>query len=289
MFWFWVVLVTLLVGLAFILLLLVNVEAPSSDTTEIGAGDKRDGVPVFIVDFLAKNGVELPPLSIYTALSVSLAASLLGFILFPLQLGLLVLLACIAVLFLSIKILGTKRRAKMLEQLPSFINQVTRRLSAGISVENAFADSVETLERPLGTVMRRVVRRVHMGYELHQAFDREAQNTQLHEFNVLATAIRINEQYGGSIRTILEDIVGILRLEEAGKRELSAMTGETRFTAAVLAILPILIGGYMFYTNPSMILDAWEQTSGRTMFYFAAAMELTGILVLWRMINSIDS
>lgn len=177
----------------------------------------------------------------------------------------------------------------MLEQLPSFINQVTRRLSAGISVENAFADSVETLERPLGTVMRRVVRRVHMGYELHQAFEREAQNTKLHEFNVLATAIRINEQYGGSIRTILDDIVGILRLEESGKRELSAMTGETRFTAVVLAVLPILIGGYMFYTNPEMMLDVWEQSSGRKMLYFAGFMELTGIFVLWRMINSIDS
>lgn len=288
MFWFWVVLVTLLVGLAFILLLLVNVEAPA-DTTEIGSSDKRDGVPAFIVDFLAKNGVELPPMAVYAALAVAVAIPLLGFALFPLQLGLLILISCLAALFLGIKIIGGKRRAKMLEQLPSFINQVTRRLSAGISVENAFADSVETLERPLGTVMRRVVRRVHMGYELHQAFDREAQNTKLHEFNVLATAIRINEQYGGSIRAILEDIVGILRLEEAGKRELSAMTGETRFTAVVLAVLPILIGGYMFYTNPDMMLGAWEQASGRTMFYFAAGMELTGIFVLWRMINSIGS
>ncbi|MBO6754472.1 MAG: hypothetical protein JJ903_15505, partial [Spongiibacter sp.] len=64
---------------------------------------------------------------------------------------------------------------------------------------------------------------------------------------------------------------------------------ETRFTAVVLAVLPILIGGYMFYTNPEMMLDVWEQSSGRKMLYFAGFMELTGIFVLWRMINSIDS
>ena len=288
MFWFWIALVGLVVGLAFVLLLLFNVEEPAK-TTDVGIDSKRDGVPTFVVDYLAGNGVELPPMAIYGALACAVAASLLGFALFPMQIALLIFVSTIAVLFLAIKVLGNKRRAKMLEQLPSFINQVTRRLSAGISVENAFADSVETLERPLGTVMRRVVRRVHMGYELHQAFEREAQNTKLHEFNVLATAIRINEQYGGSIRTILDDIVGILRLEESGKRELSAMTGETRFTAVVLAVLPILIGGYMFYTNPEMMLDVWEQSSGRKMLYFAGFMELTGIFVLWRMINSIDS
>ena len=288
MFWFWVVLVTLVVGLAFILLLLVNVET-AEDTTEIGAKDKRDGVPVFIVDYLASNGVELPPMAVYGALACAVAIPLLAFALFPPQISLIVLISCIATLFLGIKFLGNKRRAKMLEQLPSFINQVTRRLSAGISVENAFADSVETLERPLGTVMRRIVRRVHMGYDLHQAFEREAQHTKLHEFNVLATAIRINEQYGGSIRTILDDIVGILRLEEAGKRELSAMTGETRFTAFVLAVLPMAIAGYMFAMNPDMMRDVWEQAAGRTMFYFAIGMEITGIFVLWRMINSIDS
>ena len=288
MFWFWIALVGLVVGLAFVLLLLINVEAPT-DTTEIATGRKGDGVPDFVVDYLTSNGVELPPMAIYSALAFAGAASLLGFALFPAGIGAMIFISSIAVLFLSIKFLGSKRRAKMLEQLPSFINQVTRRLSAGISVENAFADSVETLERPLGTVMRRVVRRVHMGYELHQAFEREAQSTKLHEFNVLATAIRINEQYGGSIRTILDDIVGILRMEESGKRELSAMTGETRFTAVVLAVLPLLIGGYMFYTNPDMMLDAWQQPAGKAMFYFAGGMELAGIFVLWRMINSVES
>ena len=288
MFWFWIALVGLIVGLAFVLLLLINVETPT-DTTEVATSKKGDAVPDFVTDYLASNGVELPPMAIYSALACAVAASLLGFALFPGQIGVMIFVSSIAVLFLSVKFLGSKRRAKMLEQLPSFINQVTRRLSAGISVENAFADSVETLERPLGTVMRRVVRRVHMGYELHQAFEREAQNTKLHEFKVLATAIRINEQYGGSIRTILDDIVGILRLEESGKRELNAMTGETRFTAVVLAVLPLLIGGYMFYTNPDMMLDAWQQPAGKAMFYFAGGMEIAGIFVLWRMINSVES
>lgn len=283
---FWIALVVLMIGLAFVLMLLVNVEAPAD--VEIGSADKN-AVPDFIATYLAQNGVELPPLATYSVLASLAAACVLSPLLLPLQFALVGIVGSIGVVYLAIKFVGAKRRAKMLEQLPSFINQVTRRLSAGISVENAFADSVETLERPLGTVMRRVVRRVHMGYELHQAFEREASTTKLHEFNVLATAMRINEQYGGSIRSILDDIVGILRLEEASKRELSAMTGETRFTAMVLAVLPPGIAAYMFSMNPDIMLNMWTQPTGKSLLITAVVMEVLGVIVLWRMVNSIES
>lgn len=284
---FWIALVALMVGLAFVLMLLVNVEAPAE--VEIAEIERKDPVPEFITNYLAANGVELPAVVIYSVIASLAAMTVLCIALLPISIAAISILTGYAVAFLSIKFVGSKRRAKMLEQLPSFINQVTRRLSAGISVENAFADSVETLERPLGTVMRRVVRRVHLGYDLHQAFSREAGVTKLHEFNVIATALRINEQYGGSIRSILDDIVGILRMDEAGKRELAAMTGETRFTATVLALLPPGIAVYMFSINPDMMLEVWSQSSGKSLFIISAVMEILGVFVLWRMVNSIES
>ncbi len=284
---FWIALVVLMVGLAFVLMLLVNVEKPSN--IDIGATERSGSVPTFVTDYLANNGVELPAPAIYTVAASLATLCLLSPLLLSPAVALLSISGGFAFVLAAVKVIGAKRRAKMLEQLPSFINQVTRRLSAGVSVENAFADSVETLERPLGTVMRRVVRRVYMGYELHQAFEKEASVTRLHEFNVLATAIRINEQYGGSIRSILDDIVGILRLEEAGKRELSAMTGETRFTAMVLAVLPPGIAAYMFTMNPGIMLNMWSQASGKSLLIAAVVLEIVGVFVLWRMVNSIES
>lgn len=284
---FWLALVLLMVGLAFVLMLLINVE--TSEGLEVANTERADKVPEFITTYLAGHGVELPAPVIYAGLASLIATALLSALLLPASLAFLCTVGAGAATFLSVKVIGNKRRAKMLEQLPSFINQVTRRLSAGTSVENAFADSVETLERPLGTVMRRVVRRVHLGYDLHQAFNREASMSKLHEFDVIATALRINEQYGGSIRSILDDIVGILRLEEAGKRELQAMTGETRFTAMVLALLPPAIAAYMFALNTEMMLEVWSQSSGKSLFIISAIMEILGVFVLWRMVNSIES
>jgi tight adherence protein B len=282
----WIALSLLVAGLAFVILLLLNNDdKPVEDET--AKLDTEGDVPDFIKNYLAANGVELPAVIIYSALAVAAAALLLSALLLPTKLALMVVLLIPAVLVMLTKAVGAKRRAKMLAQLPSFINQITRRLSAGISVENAFSDSVETLERPLGTVMRRIVRRVHLGDELHKSFDREAKASKLQEFGVLATSLRINEQYGGSIRAILDDIVAILRLDDAGKRELSAMTGETRFTAMVLALLPPGIAGYMFYQNPNMLLDMWATPSGQSLLLLAIGMEILGVVVLWRMVKSI--
>jgi tight adherence protein B len=286
---FWIALLLLIIGLVFVVILLLGTEKSEEDGEFSVAKDADSSVPQFLQEYLANNGVELPAVIIYGSLASGAAIMILSLVILPINLGALIAALVPATLYLAVKGIGNHRRAKMQEQLPSFVNQVTRRLSAGVSVENAFADSVETLERPLGTVLRRVVRRVHMGYELHQAFEREAAHTKLHEFNVLATAIRINEQYGGSIRSILEDIVDILRLEEAGKRELAAMTGETRFTAFVLALLPPGLVGYLFFVKPEMILETWAKPSGQSLLIVGLMLEILGVFILWRMVKSIGT
>jgi tight adherence protein B len=285
----WIALALLLVGLAFVVLMIVSGESEEITPENEIIPEAGAKLPAALENYLGSNGVELPPAIVYAAIAILMTGIALSLLFLPLNIGVLSTAGLIFIAYSLVKIIGSQRRAKMLNQLPSFINQVTRRLSAGVSVENAFADSVETLERPLGTVMRRVVRRVHYGYDLHQAFEREARVNQLNEFDVLATALRINEQYGGSIRSILDDIVDILRMQDSGKRELSAMTGETRVTAAILAALPPGIAAYTFYNNPKFLTDMWNSAGGQQTLIAAITMQVLGVIVLWRMIKSIGA
>ncbi|POP53129.1 type II secretion system F family protein [Zhongshania marina] len=285
----WIALALLLIGLAFVVLMIISGESEETTPENEIIPEAGAKLPAALENYLGSNGVELPPAIVYAAIATLITGIALSLLLLPLNIGVLSTAGLIFIAYSLVKIIGSQRRAKMLNQLPSFVNQVTRRLSAGVSVENAFADSVETLERPLGTVMRRVVRRVHYGYDLHQAFEREARVNQLNEFDVLATALRINEQYGGSIRSILDDIVDILRMQDSGKRELSAMTGETRVTAAILAALPPAIAAYTFYSNPNFLTDMWNSVGGQQALVLAVTMQFLGVVVLWRMIKSIGA
>ncbi|MBD2858475.1 type II secretion system F family protein [Spongiibacter sp. KMU-158] len=283
----WIAAALLLAGLGFVLVVLFQDESDNTQPDDVITREKNGKAPAAIVEYLAENGVELPALIVNASLALIVASIALSFILLPLKLAAMAFVGILATAILLVKVTGNNRRAKMLEQLPSFINQVTRRLSAGTSVENAFADSVETLEAPLGTVMRRVVRRVHLGFDLHQAFEREARMNKINEFDMLATALRINEQYGGSIRNILDDIVDILRMQDSGRRELAAMTGETRFTALVLALMPPGIAAYTFADNPEFLTNMWNNAGGQQMLFLAVGMQVTGVLILWRMVKAI--
>ena len=70
-------------------------------------------------------------------------------------------------------------------------------------------------------------------------------------------------------------------------RQLKAMTGETRMTAVVLALLPVGMAGYFLITNPNYLMHMWHDDSGQMMLMLAFAMQALGCVALWRMLRSI--
>jgi tight adherence protein B len=65
------------------------------------------------------------------------------------------------------------------------------------------------------------------------------------------------------------------------------MTGETRITAVVLALLPVTVAGYFLLTNPTYLLSMWHDSSGQMMLASAFGLQVIGCLALWRMMRSL--
>lgn len=205
----------------------------------------------------------------------------------PSRFGALGIASSLLLIHLFLRGRGARQRRRTVEQLPSFLNQVIRRIAAAAPVELAIHDSLESVDQPLRGILERAERRVRLGHELHASMEREAVITGLNEFKILATALRLNQQYGGSIRGLLENIVAMLLAQQEAQRELKALTGETRITAAVLAALPLAAAAYMLAINPSFFLKMWQDPFGHQLLVTAVAMETLGIAVLWRMVKSV--
>lgn len=244
-------------------------------------------VPEVVTQYLSKLGLHLSPTVVALLLALEVFAFLVLAATLDFTAALLAFLSFLTATHLVFQAIGARQKRKLLLALPSFLNQVSRRLSGGISVEHAFTDSMENIEGPLELAMRRIMQRVGLGLELHQAFEREARANGLKELLIIATALHINEQFGGSIRSVLDDIVHILRLDDQCKRELSAQTGETRITALVLSVLPIAMIGLLFSMNPEFILQMWRDSFGKQLLVAAFGMQVLGVFFLWRMVKSI--
>ena len=180
-----------------------------------------------------------------------------------------------------------RRVRRMVEQLPQLLDHCVRSLKAGRTLSDAVLHAIESSSDPLKSSISRVSRNVQLGVSLPEAVDDFAELYERDEFRMFALGLKVNHRYGGSASELLENLILLIRERDQGARKLRAMTGETRITAVVLAVLPLFVGGYFMLTNPSYLTKVWNDPSGQHMLLTALAMQIIGCLGLWRMVRSI--
>jgi tight adherence protein B len=221
------------------------------------------------------------------ALTIWVMAMLLGYLLhdgFGLVLG---LLLPIIVLRLYVSFRYQRRVRRMIEQLPQLLDHAVRSLKSGRTLGDAILHSIDSASYPLNDAMSRIKRNVHMGVSLPDAVQDFAELYERDEFQLFAMGLRVNHRYGGNASELLDNLIRLIREREQGARQLRAMTGETRMTAVVLALLPVGMVAYFLAVNPNYLLHMWNDDSGKTMLMVAFAMQTAGCLALWRMLRSV--
>ena len=183
---------------------------------------------------------------------------------------------------------GQKRRLKILSQLPDFIESVIRILSAGNTLERSIAAAAAESTNPIKPLFESVGRQVRLGATVEDVLGDLGEIHRLRDLKVMAMAASINRRYGGSLRNVLRSLIHSIRTRDTAARELRALTAEARFSAVVLAIIPVAITLYILVRNPGYYTDIWEDFSGRAMLIVSAGMQGMGVFVLWRMLRSIE-
>jgi len=180
-----------------------------------------------------------------------------------------------------------RRVRRMVEQLPLLLDHCVRSLKAGRTLADAVLTAIDASSDPLKSSISRVSRNVQLGVSLPDAVNDFAELYERDEFRMFALGLKVNHRYGGNASELLENLILLIRERDQGARKLKAMTGETRITAMVLAVLPLLVGGYFMLTNPSYLTKVWSDPSGQHMLLTAFALQAIGCLGLWRMVRSI--
>lgn len=180
-----------------------------------------------------------------------------------------------------------RRVRRMIEQLPQLLDHAVRSLKSGRTLADAVLQGIESSSDPLQSAMSRIQRNVQLGISLPDAAQDFAELYEQGEFHLFALGLRVNHRYGGNASELLENLIKLIREREQGARQLRAMTGETRMTAVVLAVLPVGMVGYFLLINPHYLMNMWNDSSGQHMLLVAFAMQVLGCLALWRMLRSI--
>lgn len=176
-----------------------------------------------------------------------------------------------------------KTRKKLVSQLPGFIDSMVRLITIGNSTHAAFQLSVANAKSPLRDYMEGAAGLVRAGVELDQALNQMARNVDIEEMYLLASILGLGVRYGGRADVLLERVAGFMRDREQAEQELVAMSAETRLSAWILGLLPIVVGGVIIMLNPNYFQRMLNDSTGQIMIWSGLGLQILGVVLLYRL------
>ena len=237
---------------------------------------------------LWRSGVDAEPQLVARALWLGVILIPVALILLGAVAGPVALAVSAALIYAWLGQQAARRRALIVSQMPDFLESVIRVLSAGNTVEESFASSAREALDPARGLFTSIGRQVRLGAPIELVLAETADIHRLRDLKVLALAAAINRKYGRSLRNVLKSLIGVVRARDVARRELRALTAETRVSAMFLVGIPITLMLYLLWKNPGYYTEMWNSGGGRLWLVFAVAWQFVGMMVMWRMMRSVD-
>jgi len=173
-----------------------------------------------------------------------------------------------------------QRFDKFLADLPEALDLICRGLSAGHGFSEAMNMVAREMADPIAMEFRRAHEEHNLGLSSKLALENLAQRVPLLDLRLCVTAIQIQRETGGNLAEILEKVSNTVRERFRIMEELRTLTTQSRMSAWVLCLLPILIAVVMAFANPEYMSVLWRDPRGHKMIAVALGMQVIGMLIV---------
>jgi tight adherence protein B len=177
------------------------------------------------------------------------------------------------------------RLAKFEEQFPESLEFLGRSMRAG----HAFSVSIEMIHSefrdPLAGEFRRVYDEQNLGLPLEAALEKLAERVPLMDVHFFVSAVLLQKRTGGNLAELLDKLAYLIRERFKLRGRIRAISAHGRMTGAVLSLIPVAVGGIMFYINPSYAQFFSSDSLGKMMIGGAVALQLIGYGVIKKIVS----
>ncbi len=192
-----------------------------------------------------------------------------------------------ALLWLWLRTRIEKQQKQMLRQLPDFLDGMVRLASIGNSLPMAFQATAATVQMPLRAVLDRTLQSVRTGQDLDRALQIASQPYRMDALDLLQVVLGTGMRMGGRADQILQRMSDFMRDLGHAQQELRAITSETRMSAWVLGLLPLVVAVFMTLVNPAFFTPMFSEPLGHRILLIALGMEALGAFLLYRLAKSL--
>jgi tight adherence protein B len=178
-----------------------------------------------------------------------------------------------------------RRQAAFSEQLPDVLQLIAGSLQSGFSLPQAVDAVVREGSQPTADEFSRALAEARIGADLEDALNRVADRMDSTDLRWTVMAIRIQREVGGNLAEVLRTTVGTMRERAFLRRQVMALSAEGRLSAYILVALPVVIGGWFFYSDPSYMRPLYTTLVGLVMLVGTGALIVAGALWMRQLIK----
>lgn len=211
--------------------------------------------------------------SLLSVLSGSVLPGLLGAVLVPVGAK------------VYVQILTDRRRALFAKQLDSTVQMIASALRAGFSFPQALDAVARDADSPTAEEFARVINENRLGRDLVVALEQTADRMQSEDFRWVGEAVAIHRDTGGNLNEVLDRVGATMRARNQLREQVSSLAAEGKFSAVVLMILPIGVGGFYALANPDYMAPLVGTTLGFILLGFSAVLYVVGGLWMRNIVN----
>lgn len=166
---------------------------------------------------------------------------------------------------------------------------LTMGLSNGLRSGAALPQSLEMVTRDMGGVMGEefgvLLREYRLGVDLPDGLAKLCKRMPSEDLRLLATAVRVTMQAGGSLAEVLDKISGTIRERIEFHEKLRTMTAQGRFEAIAMAAAPMVAFLLLYVIDPELMRPCVTTQTGWMMLGLVVLLESIGFFCINKIVT----
>lgn len=247
---------------------------------------ERAGIAGRIAAMTARADIPVTPAEFFLIVVGIVAGALaLGTWAFNLLAGILLAVMLGVVPFLYLRIKAERRRRAFTEQLPDVLTLLVGALRAGYGLNQALGVLVDQMPEPSAGEYARVLQAVNLGVPVQRALRILAERMGSDDFDLVVTAIVVQQETGGNLASVLETIGDTVRDRIRILREVRVLTAQQRLSGYILALMPVVLVIAISVLSPGFFAPLFEPGLIRLLPITAVALMLIGFLFIRKIVD----
>ncbi|KAB7738612.1 hypothetical protein F2P47_16515 [Parvibaculum sedimenti] len=179
-----------------------------------------------------------------------------------------------------IDFIATRRMNALSGTMSGFLDRVRQLLVVGNSLSVALSRATQSSPPILVEFLMPSIRRIANGAGVSESINQLAEDLDQNDLWLFGAAIDANMRFGGSLTAVLANLIETMRRRAAVDREIRANTSQTRASAWILGLLPLVVVSIVMVTNPSYVRYFIDEPMGHKFLIYVFISEAIGAFLM---------